>query len=145
MLSRHGHAGVIHAHHRMVHTGHGIRCLGSGWLTVRTEGRIDQVRSGFRRIRASAGGVIVDEEQVAPTMARMGMPSAPEAIEGAVRTEIFDDANCQKQEGINLVLSSFVVVVQKPASSSYCRAARFQHHSKGARNNPINRNKAGQK
>ena len=37
----HGRAGVIHIHHREVHTWHGIRCLVNGRLPVWAEGRID--------------------------------------------------------------------------------------------------------
>src|ERR1700747_3356898 len=87
----------------------------SGWATVGTQSRIYEISLGLSRRRTGAGSVIVDEEKDrAGDGEDRECPRAPEAIQGAVRPQILDKAHGNKEEGVDLVLSGFLVVVQKP-------------------------------
>ena len=60
--------------------------------------------------------MIVDEEESrADDGEEAECPRAPEAIERCARAKILDDGYGNEEQGVNLVLPSFLVVVQKPS------------------------------
>src|SRR5437879_8569276 len=129
-----GHAGKVHICRGVVHAARGIQCTGNKWRTVRTERRIDQVSSGFWRSPPGAGGVIVNKERRRSYDGQDGeCPGPPKTIEGSARAKIFDYANRNENQRIDLVLSSFPVVVQKPRPAHVAARPDFSITPRGQR------------
>src|SRR4029077_4204864 len=128
----HGHAGRVYICRGVVYAVRGIQCTGNKWRTVGTERRIDQVSSGFWRSPPRAGGVIVNKERRRTYDGQDGeCPGPPKTIEGSTRAKIFDYANRNEKERINLVLSSLPVVVQKPRPAHVASRPDFSITPKG--------------